>query len=258
MGEKTIIVTIILSNVIFLMFMGGIIMFIRQYKLKKGEHEVELKNKEELHKKELLQAQVEIQTQTMAHIGREIHDNIGQKLTLASIYAKQFGYENQSEEVTQKLESIDNILNESLVELRRLSKTLTDSSIGSYSIQQLISMEIEKVKSLKQCHVECNLDESVQIKSYQSKTVLVRVVQEFIQNSLKHANCEKITVSLQENGGEIELKIWDDGKGFDLNKKVSGIGLENIKKRVELIRGTHSLISELNIGTKLTINIPKE
>ncbi len=258
MGETTVIITIILSNLIFLMFLGGIIMFIRQYKLKKGKHEEELKHKEEEHKKELLQTQVEIQTQTMAHIGREIHDNIGQKLTLASIYTKQFGHESQSEEVLSKTNMIDEILGESLVELRRLSKTLTDSSIGSYTIQQLIYMEVEKIKSLQKCHVECNLDESINIKSYHTKTVLVRVVQEFIQNSLKHANCENIIVSLQKHGQEIELKIKDDGKGFDVTQKVNGIGLKNIKKRVELIRAELELKSELNIGTELKIKIPAE
>ncbi|MGB1040812.1 MAG: sensor histidine kinase, partial [Flavobacteriales bacterium] len=98
----------------------------------------------------------------------------------------------------------------------------------------------------------------IRIKSYQTKTVLVRVVQEFIQNSLKHANCETIKVSMQMKEEDIVLDISDDGKGFDINKKVSGIGLKNIKKRVELIRGQVELKSELNIGTKLRIKIPKE
>lgn len=258
MGEKTVIITLIIANIIFVTFVGGIFMFIKQYKLKRKEHETELLHKEEVHKKELLQTQVEIQTQTMAHIGREIHDNIGQKLTLASIYAKQFGHESESEEVLDKMGNIDGIISESLVELRRLSKTLTDGSIGNYTIQQLINIEIDKIKSLNQCHVECKLDDTILIKSFQTKTVLVRVIQEFIQNSLKHANCETIKVSLLSIGNEIELKLEDDGKGFDLNKKASGIGLKNIKKRVELIRGEYELKSELNIGTELIIKITKE
>lgn len=258
MGEKTIIISLILFNVIFIAFVGGIIVFIRQYKLKRKQHETELLHKEEEHKKELLETELEIQTQTMAHIGREIHDNIGQKLTLASIYAKQFGHESQSEEVLDKMGNIDGIISESLVELRRLSKTLTDNGIVNYSIQQLIGIEVDKIKRLKECQIESNLDFSILIESNQTKTVLVRVVQEFIQNSLKHANCETITISLLEKENKIELKLIDDGKGFDLDKKANGIGLKNIKKRVELINGIHSLKSDLKSGTELTIKIPKQ
>ena len=257
MGETTVIITIILANIIFLTFVIGIIMFIRQYKLKKNQHEDELILKEEMHQNELLETQVEIQKQTMSHIGREIHDNIGQKLTLASIYAKQFGYENQSEEVKANTEKIDEILSESLVELRRLSKTLTDNGMGNFTIQQLINTEVDKIKNLKKCHIECELDDSIEIKTDQTKTVLVRVVQEFFQNSLKHANCETIKVSLQKAGNDIELKIADDGQGFDMNVKSNGIGLKNMQKRVEMIGGKYELKSELNIGTELRIKIPK-
>ena len=144
--DTTIIATLVVFNVIFIAFLGGIIMFIRQYKLKKNQHQDELVLKEEMHQKELLETQVEIQKQTMTHIGREIHDNVGQKLTLASIYVKQFGHENPSEEVQKNTAKIDEILNESLVELRSLSKTLTDNNIGDHTIQQLINQEIEKIK----------------------------------------------------------------------------------------------------------------
>ena len=96
MGENTVIISIVLYNIFFLAFVGGIIIFIRQYRLKKKSHEKELEIADQLHKEELLQTQVEIQKQTMKHIGREIHDNVGQKLTLSGLYLQQLLMDNKN------------------------------------------------------------------------------------------------------------------------------------------------------------------
>ena len=84
-------------------------------------------------------------------------------------------------------------------------------------------------------------------------------MQEFFQNSIKHAACKNIQVSLINNEDFIELILQDDGKGFDTkNANGKGIGLSNIKKRTELINGNFALQSELGKGTNLTIEIPND
>ncbi|WP_338410748.1 ATP-binding protein, partial [uncultured Flavobacterium sp.] len=97
----------------------------------------------------------------------------------------------------------------------------------------------------------------VLVESYQIKSVLYRIVQEFLQNSIKHSKCENIFISLQKKDNSIQLQLQDDGIGFDLKKlKTNGIGLHNIKKRTEILGGTFELESKTNFGTKLTILIP--
>ena len=92
---------------------------------------------------------------------------------------------------------------------------------------------------------------------YQTKSILVRIVQEFLQNSIKHAGCKSIDVSLNVNDDAILLQLKDDGKGFDTNAVTgSGIGLNNMKKRTELIGGKFYLESNAGAGTKLNIEIP--
>ena len=112
---------LIIFNVIFIAFIGAIILFIRQYRIKKRTHLKELETIDVLHKKELLKTQMEIQSQTMKYIGREIHDNIGQKLTLSSLYLQQLVFENKTEQITDNINNINDIINESLTELRHLS-----------------------------------------------------------------------------------------------------------------------------------------
>ncbi|WP_130735629.1 sensor histidine kinase [Flavobacterium sp. J27] len=256
MGKSEIIVTIILFNLFFILFLLGIIVFIKQYKQKKKEHENKLFLQQKEHEQELLTTQLEIQTQTMQYIGREIHDNIGQKLTLASLYTQQLAYENKAPNITENIENISTIINDSLGELRQLSKSLTDNNIEQNSLVDLIKQECKKISELKKCEVHFSCQESIDIPSYQSKSILLRITQEFIQNSIKHSKCKNITVTLEKRRNYIQLTLKDDGIGFDISQQSNGIGLLNMKKRSEMIDGTYTLESKENNGTKLIIQIP--
>lgn len=208
------------------------------------------------YQKELLATQLEVQQQTMEHIGREIHDNVGQKLTLASLYTQQLAYENKAPHINESIENISIIINESLSELRALSKTLTDNSIEKTSLSKLLKLESDKINDLKSCTVHFkNTTQELQL-CYQTKTVLLRITQEFIQNSIKHSQCKNIFILLSNCTSFAKLQLQDDGKGFDLTKnKSKGIGLNNMKKRTEIINGTYHFKSNKN-GTSLTIEIP--
>jgi signal transduction histidine kinase len=257
MGEIETIVPIILFNLFFIFFIVGIIIFIHQYKLKKKEHLLLLTNQEEAHQKELLETQLEIQQQTMQHIGREIHDNIGQKLTLASLYTQQLNYENKAPHISDNIETISAIINESLSELRELSKSLTNNTIDNLTIIALLEDECLKINELKICDVHFQTNVTNIHLPYQAKSILLRITQEFLQNSIKHAKCKNIHVVLKTEANSLTLFLQDDGKGFTLDLiKSNGIGLSNIKKRTEIIGGKFNLNSNEKEGTQVTIIIP--
>ncbi len=258
MGERTIIIiSVIIFNIMFLVFIGAIIIFVRQYRIKKKAHLSEIHDIDEVHKKDLLETEMEIQTQTMKHIGREIHDNIGQKLTLASLYTQQLAFENKAPQINENIENIGEIINQSLTELRQLSKSLTDNTIESSSISTLIENECKSVNDLKKSKVKFVNDRNIDIGSYAIKSILFRITQEFLQNSIKHSKCENIEVALSKNPSHLQLILKDDGKGFNFKAlKSKGIGLKNIEKRTEMIGGNFKLESKEKLGTKLTIKIP--
>lgn len=216
----------------------------------------EKKTAEITHQEQLSTVQLEMQQQTMQHIGREIHDNVGQKLTLASLYTQQLAYENKAPLVKNTIENISDIINQSLNELRQLSKSLTDNNIEINTLHQILELECEKCNEIKKCKIIFNSDSKDLILFYQTKSVLLRISQEFIQNSIKHSNCKSINISLNNTNNNLQLCLQDDGKGFDVNKNSAGIGLKNMKKRIEIIGGTYILESQQNKGTKLLIDIP--
>jgi len=255
MGKTENLVTFILFNLFFIAFFIAIIIFIVQYRHKKKEHQTMLQTQLETHQKELLATQIEIQRQTMQHIGREIHDSVGQKLTLASLYTQQLAYENKAPQITESIENISAIINQSLSELRGLSKSLTDNNITDTPLNVLLKEEFHKIAELKVCIVNFTTVLIHSSISYQVKSVLLRITQEFLQNSIKHSKCQNITGQLSENQNAITLSIHDDGIGFDTKIKHNGIGINNIKKRTEIIGGTLTLQSTSK-GTQLFISIP--
>ncbi|MBG6132217.1 signal transduction histidine kinase [Aquimarina sp. EL_43] len=257
MGETSFKIMLIIFNVIFIAFIGAIVVFIREYHRKKKAYIEQIKTIDILHKKELLKTQMEIQVQTMKSIGREIHDNVGQKLTLSSLYLQQLTFENKAPQINNSIANINTIISESLDELRHLSKSLMDDTIDNNSISDLIENECRKANNLKKYRVRFKNNLEHTPKLYEVKSILLRITQEFIQNSIKHAGCKNIDISLYENEGKLHLKLQDDGKGFDVeNLKTNGIGIKNMKKRTEMIDGIFNLESNTKNGTKLTLIIP--
>lgn len=209
------------------------------------------------HQKELLFTQIEIQNQTMQQIGIDIHDNIGQKLTLASLYTQQLAFENKAPQINENIDNVSDIINQSLIELRNLSKSLTDNNVDNDTLSQLITKECENINKLKKSKVIFEDFSSTRLLPYQVKNIIYRITQEFLQNSIKHGNCKTISIILDEKINHIILNLSDDGKGFDvINNKSLGIGLKNMKTRTEILKGSFLLKSELGKGTQLKIEIP--
>lgn len=247
----------IVFNFLFVLFIVAIISYVLQYKRKKREHVFAIKNQQDIHLKELLAMELEMQQKTMQEIGREIHDNIGQKLTLASLYTQNLLLDNKKSDTSESIESISTIINDSLADLRQLSKTLTDDVIAHKSLIALLQSECQKINKLKKCWFTYDGEIQTIEVTYHIKNMLLRIAQEFIQNSLKHADCKTIKLHIgHQPESIIIMTISDDGKGFEIDKINSlGIGLQNMKKRTESIGGQFQLESNHN-GTSLTIKLP--
>lgn len=255
MGKTEIIVFIVSVNIILLILISGILVFIVQYRKRKLLFEKEKAAIEEQHQLDLLQNKVQTQQQTMQFIGSEIHDSVAQKLTLASIYSQQLEYENKHPELIDKLGSISNIINDSLNELRDLAKTLASSDIQDEDLVQLLQKECIRVNDTGVCKMELNAAVNLPM-SISVKRILLRVLQEFIQNSIKHSSCSIINIHISTQIDGLTIMAKDNGRGFDETLlKMKGMGLNNMKRRIQLIGGTFNLESSDGNGTSINIFI---
>jgi signal transduction histidine kinase len=254
MGQTETISIIIIFSIIFLLFFSGIVVFIFQYRKRKVLHEKEKVEIDKQHKVDLLNTQLQSQQQTMQHIGTEIHDNVGQKLTLASLYAKQLST-NSSGETEKKIAAVGNIIDESLAELRQLSKTLTNPELANASLFVLLKEEAKRINASGICHVSISHSGSDIVLPQADKNILFRLLQEFIQNSLKHSGCRKISILLDKQEEKLLITATDDGKGFDTSVASTGIGLQNMRRRAEQLNAIYDLNSEAGRGTILTLQL---
>lgn len=255
MDKKELILFIVITTAIIFIFIAGSLLFIFQYRKRKLLYEREKEETERQHKLDLLNAQLQIQQQTMQFIGSEIHDSVAQKLTLASIYTQQMEFENNAPVINDKLSSISKIINDTLVELRQLSKSLTDDTLQNASLDELIEMECNRVNAAGICYISFHA-QGLPVIDIDKKSSLLRIVQEFIQNSIKHASCKNIFITIQYRDAMLALDLKDDGKGFDTGIAQPGSGLGNIRRRIQMLEGNYQLHSEIDNGVKLLVLIP--
>jgi len=256
MGETSFKIMLFLFNIIFVAFVAGIILFIYQYRAKKKKHNQQLIYKDESHKKELLKTQMEIQTNTMIHIGQEIHDSVGQKLTLASLYIKQLPITDFDQAYSASIKCISKIIDDSLGELRQISKSLTNNDIQNRDIISLVKQLCKTSDNLNTCNINFDYNNKIYIDSIAIKTVIFRTIQEFIQNSIKHSKCKQISIDINQNDNTTIVMLKDNGIGFDIESSIdNGIGLKNFKKRAELIGAKLTYTSEMEKGTQLTLEL---
>ena len=258
MGQAEIIIFIVLANLILLIFIIGIVIFIFQYRKRKLMHNKEMQQVTEMHQIEILNTQIEMQQLTMQNIGREIHDNVGQKLTLAALYSQQMEFLNQFPEINERIENISSIINESLNDLRSLSRNLIETANDDMDVLNLIKSECDRVNILGVCKVEYDIEDNSIHTSFSVKRVVIRILQEFIQNSLKHAECSLIRIRTEVHEKSLTILAEDNGKGFVMKKQIKskGIGLDNMTKRAELINAIFLLESKPGLGTYLKLVIP--
>jgi signal transduction histidine kinase len=195
----------------------------------------------------------------MLHIGQDLHDSVGQKLTLASLYTQQIDYNNKHPELKEKIFDVSNIINESLDELRSISKNLTASNFSSTSFYNLIVAECNRIKKLGKCaiHLSHTNAEHLDINNH-SKTLLLRIVQESLSNCLKHSNCNNINIDISVANELLKIVIKDDGVGFNTNAINNNVGLKSMHNRIKILEGNIDIQSQPGKGTKTFILVDEK
>ncbi|WP_026966792.1 sensor histidine kinase [Algoriphagus terrigena] len=227
------------------LFVVGMVVLHRQRQVQNKQKISQIKSE---HEKTLLNVENEIQQETLTRIGRELHDNIGQLLSLAKLNLNSPKPEKQTEG--------REYLNQIIKEVRTLSKTLNLDWLESVSLDDFIRQQLEKIQSTGFCETALESDGSFLELNKDQKLVLIRVIQECLNNAIKHAQPDRIDIRIAKNNLSRRIEIQDDGTGFDPSQASTGSGMSNLKKRMETIGGKFYLTSEVGKGTTIKLELP--
>lgn len=216
----------------------------------------ELEEKVELEKilkqKQITDAVFVAQENERTEIGRELHDNVNQLLGATRLYID-MAKKNQTDQESLLTNASTHTLT-AIEEIRKLSKILITPLIKEIGLADTIkdlAAEIMNVHPVQILFTEDNFIEAGLSDKF--KLNIFRIVQEQINNILKHAQAKNIYINIKDDDKKLFVSITDDGIGFDTTKRKSGVGLTNIKSRSELYNGDVLLSSVLGKGTTLSI-----
>lgn len=199
----------------------------------------------------LLRSKLEIQEETFNYISKEIHDNIGQVLSLVRINLNTMGIKVDE----QKIELMDELLGKAITDLRTLSHSLDSDMIrnnGWIRATERLLLALSKTGTIK---VSFTADENMPTLGNEKPIILFRMIQEIINNIIKHAAAKEISFSATHSENLILIKIEDNGKGFDKSTVAAGAGLQNLENRAKMINANLTIHTLPGSGTNVNISL---
>lgn len=258
-----IIFTLAASVIIMLALSGFVIYFILASQRRKLQQQHEKEQLRESYEKEVLTTQIESRDQTLRDVSQEIHDNMGQLLSVARINLNILEKELSGHPQINRLQETNNLLGDVIRYIRMLSKGLNSDMLGSYGLRESIRFELKRIEqsALITCHfITEGEDFAIDAKK---EIVIYRMVQEILNNILKHAAATIISIHMKYAVDTFSLVITDNGTGFDQAETVSrgiqeaGSGLRNLQKRAALVGADLQIVSAPGQGTTIIITLPK-
>jgi signal transduction histidine kinase len=183
-----------------------------------------------------------------SRISRDLHDDIGQSLSVAK---SKINLYNKGQ-ITD-LSDLESGLGEVIQQARNLSHQLHPSYLEKIGLNRSIKSLLDRVEKSSGVITSCELESRIDDLDLTKQTQLYRILQECLNNTLKHAEAKSVKCSIQKSEGEYRFLYQDNGKGFDVNEQRFGLGMMTIKERAQKIDGKLTVISHLQKGFKLII-----
>ena len=194
-------------------------------------------------------------------IAREIHDELGQMLTVLKIQISLLANKVSGNEIIKtKFESVEKLIDNSIESVQKISSKLRPGLLDELGLIPAIEWQAQDFMEKTGIECECILPKEEEIDMNQEKsTALFRIFQESIINTARHANASKITIQLKEANGVLILEIKDNGKGITHSQvnDPKSLGLLGMKERAIIFGGSVEIKSSMNDGTTVRAIIPE-
>lgn len=250
------------SVILFLVFF--VILFVLLHQKRMLQHKTLITQKEINHQKKLVEANIEVAEFEREKIAKNIHDDIGTTLNVISLHLNRIKRNANNETLVKELtdESRD-LLDNSIETIRNIAKDLMPPSLIKLGFVKGLNELCRQIESASSLKIKLNQLNSAFDLPKKTEIQLYRIVQETLNNIVKHANANTININLQNNLKSIIITINHNGKGIsnemvnELTKTNSGIGLRSVQSRAQIINATLQYITVSNNESIINIEVPK-
>jgi two-component system NarL family sensor kinase len=255
-------VVILISIALALLLVGFIVTTLFLYQRRQHRQEQQLTRMKDEYQQELLRSQLEIQETTFKTIAMELHDNIGQVLSVVKLSLSVLPLDKEH----PAYESVQNsrqMLNKVIYDMGNLTKSLHTDRIAQIGLVEAMRFDLDSLRRTGLLEVEFSVDGIEYRLEDQRSIFLYRMFQEMLNNILKHSKATRVNIAVNYSiDNKFVLQVEDNGVGFDVDKKrahassSSGIGLKSMTNRASLIGAQISVQSQPGKGTAIQVEVP--
>lgn len=256
MGDNIYILIFYTVLAVFILITFFLILYIRNQNLVWKQRR-DFQESEILQQKQLLNAVIESQEIERKRIGEDLHDEIGGTLSAIKLM---LGAAKQNFNDKDALLPAKQLIDKMIIDVRNISHDLSPPGLAMFGLYHTIDSFVALINKTGKIEILISHSPHIEKRFLSEKTelALFRIITQLIANTLKHANATQINLVFKPNDENLEIDYIDNGKGFDLSilTKHHGIGVQNIKSRLQMIDAVYTLESSPDRGFKMNIICP--
>jgi len=253
-GNAELILVYFIGTVGMMLLAGGIFFFFVTYQKRLLSKQLEINKVKQQQQEEIIKNTVQAQENERKRIAQDLHDEVGAMLSVVKLNVGLI--EKKSEEGKAKNLALETktYLDDVITQVRRISRSLLPPSLEKLGLYLALEDMATWVNKSDDLRIVCwKKGEQFRFESKRELAVF-RIVQELVNNAIKHAEASRILIDVRFGNGNVALKVSDNGKGFLLNEKMrSGLGLRNLESRSEMAGAKFKLKSMSGKGTSAII-----
>ncbi len=262
------------SSVSLVLFLGtlgmmvmtiGLILFIIFHQRKVIRYQMRLQQMEQEQQKILLKASIKLQEEERQRLAADLHDDAGPLLATARLYLNENLVNQDKSTQLQSIFQARQIIDDTIQLIRNISHSLMPPTLKNFGLESAINDLFQKISGSGSINASSRFHEYKDRLKAEKELIIFRVVQELINNILKHSSASFIHLTQNVHGDKFYLRIHHDGRGliqadFDkLNKSNIGLGLKNISSRLKVVHGVINFEKDISqTYYKVTIELPKD
>lgn len=261
-STSEIIVAFIAITIVLVLLVLFLISFAILFQRRQAQFRAEKQATAEAHAREQLQTQLETQNQTLQQIAEDIHDHVGQLLSLMTLQLQVLADEVRDLPALTRVEAVQESLRTTLSDVRDLTKMLHTDTVRQFGLHHCLKQDLDRITRTRRYRATFVSTGTRYDLGTDTDILVYRMAQESLTNAIKHARCKTITLTTDYQPNQFTLTVQDDGTGFtpiigqNNSPQTNGLGLANLYRRSALLGGQCRIVSQPGQGTCIEIVLP--